>query len=51
VSVVCGFEDLARANADCCLISDRLPSPKQMQTLLQVWTQLENCSTQKLIRR
>ena len=29
-----------RANEDCRLVYDRLPSPRQMQTLLQVWKQL-----------
>jgi hypothetical protein len=29
-----------RAHADCRMIYDRLPSPKQMQTLVQVWKQL-----------
>jgi len=28
------------AQADCRMIYDRLPSPKQMQTLVQVWKQL-----------
>jgi hypothetical protein len=26
-----------QAHRDCRLISDRLPSPRQMQTLVQVW--------------
>jgi len=26
-----------RAHEDCRMIYDRLPSPKQMQTLVQVW--------------
>jgi hypothetical protein len=26
-----------RAHQDCCMIYDRLPSPKRMQTLVQVW--------------
>jgi hypothetical protein len=29
-----------QAYQDCRLIYDRLPSPKQMQTLVQVWKQL-----------
>ena len=29
-----------RAHEDCRMIYDRLPSPKQMQTLVQVWKQL-----------
>lgn len=29
-----------RAHGDCRMIYDRLPSPKQMQTLVQVWKQL-----------
>jgi hypothetical protein len=29
-----------RAYQDCRLIYNRLPSPKQMQTLVQVWKQL-----------
>jgi hypothetical protein len=29
-----------RAYQDCRLIYDRLPSPRQMQTLVQVWRQL-----------
>ena len=29
-----------RAHEDCRMIYDRLPSPKQMQTLVQVWRQL-----------
>jgi hypothetical protein len=29
-----------RAHEDCRLIYDRLPSPKQIQTLVQVWKQL-----------
>jgi hypothetical protein len=30
----------ARAHEECRLIYDRLPSPKQIQTLVQVWKQL-----------
>jgi len=29
-----------RAYQDCRLIYDRLPTPRQMQTLVQVWKQL-----------
>jgi len=29
-----------RAHEDCRMIYDRLSSPKQMQTLVQVWKQL-----------
>jgi hypothetical protein len=29
-----------RAHEDCRMIYDRLPSPKQVQTLVQVWRQL-----------
>lgn len=29
-----------RAHGDCRMIYDRLPPPKQMQTLMQVWKQL-----------
>jgi hypothetical protein len=29
-----------RSYRDCRLIYNRLPSPKQMQTLIQVWKQL-----------
>ena len=29
-----------RAHQDCRMMYDRLPSPKQMQTLVQVWKQL-----------
>ena len=29
-----------RAHQDCKLIYGRIPSPKQMQTLVQVWRQL-----------
>jgi len=29
-----------RAHEDCRMIYDRLPSPKQIQTLVQVWKQL-----------
>jgi hypothetical protein len=29
-----------QAYQDCRLIYDRLPSPRQMQTLVQVWKQL-----------
>jgi hypothetical protein len=29
-----------KAYQDCRLIYDRLPSPRQMQTLVQVWKQL-----------
>jgi hypothetical protein len=29
-----------QAYRDCRLIYDRLPTPKQMQTLVQVWKQL-----------
>jgi len=29
-----------KAYEDCRLIYDRLPSPRQMQTLVQVWKQL-----------
>jgi len=29
-----------RAYQDCRLVYDRLPSPRQMQTLVQVWKQL-----------
>jgi len=29
-----------RAHEDCKMVYDRLPSPKQMQTLVQVWKQL-----------
>lgn len=29
-----------KAYQDCRMIYDRLPSPKQMQTLVQVWKQL-----------
>jgi hypothetical protein len=29
-----------RAHEDCRMIYDRLPSPKQMQTLVRVWKQL-----------
>lgn len=29
-----------RAHEDCRMIYDRLPSPKQMQTPVQVWRQL-----------
>ena len=29
-----------RAHEDCRLIYDRLPSPKQIQKLVQVWRQL-----------
>ena len=28
------------AHNDCRMLYDRLPSPKQMQTLVQVWKQL-----------
>jgi hypothetical protein len=28
------------AHRDCQMLYDRLPSPKQMQTLVQVWKQL-----------
>jgi hypothetical protein len=38
VSAVREFYD--RAYQDCRLIYDRLPSPRQMQTLVQVWKQL-----------
>jgi hypothetical protein len=30
----------ARAYEDCRLVYNRLPSPRQMQTLVQVWKQL-----------
>lgn len=30
----------ARAHEDCRMIYDRLPLPKRIQTLVQVWTQL-----------
>ena len=29
-----------RAHEDCRMVYDRLPSPKQIQTLVQVWKQL-----------
>lgn len=29
-----------RAHEDCRMVYDRLPSPKQVQTLVQVWKQL-----------
>ena len=29
-----------RAHEDCRMLYDRLPSPKQIQTLVQVWKQL-----------
>jgi hypothetical protein len=29
-----------RAYQDCRLVYDRLPSPRQMQTLVQIWKQL-----------
>jgi hypothetical protein len=29
-----------RAYRDCRLVYDRLPSPRQMQTLVQIWKQL-----------
>jgi len=29
-----------RAHEDCRMIYDRIPSPRQMQTLVQVWRQL-----------
>jgi hypothetical protein len=29
-----------RAHEDCRMIYDRLPTPKQMQTLVQIWKQL-----------
>jgi hypothetical protein len=32
--------DHEQAYRDCRLIADRLPTPKQMQTLVQVWKQL-----------
>ncbi len=38
VSAVRDFYE--RAYQDCRLIYDRLPSPRQMQTLVQVWKQL-----------
>ena len=38
VSAVRDFYD--RAYRDCRLIYDRLPTPRQMQTLVQVWKQL-----------
>src|SRR5579863_975668 len=34
------------AYRDCRLIYDRLPSPRQMQTLVQVWKQLWKCRRQ-----
>ena len=33
-------QDYDRAYQDCRLIYDRVPSPKQMQILVQVWKQL-----------
>lgn len=38
VSAVRDFYE--RAYQDCRLIYDRLPTPRQMQTLVQVWKQL-----------
>ncbi|MFZ0953094.1 MAG: hypothetical protein WAN17_12560 [Candidatus Sulfotelmatobacter sp.] len=38
VSAVREFYD--RTYRDCRLIYDRLPTPRQMQTLVQVWKQL-----------
>jgi hypothetical protein len=38
VSAVRDFYD--RTYRDCRLIYDRLPSPRQMQTLVQAWKQL-----------
>jgi hypothetical protein len=38
VTAVRGFYE--RAYQDCRLIYDRLPTPRQMQTLVQVWKQL-----------
>jgi hypothetical protein len=38
IQAVRGFYD--QAYGDCRLIYRRLPTPKQMQTLVQVWKQL-----------
>jgi uracil-DNA glycosylase len=38
VTAVRDFYD--RAYQDCRLVYNRLPSPRQMQTLVQVWKQL-----------
>lgn len=40
LSVTAVREFYERAYQDCRLIYNRLPSPKQLQTLVQVWKQL-----------
>jgi hypothetical protein len=40
-----------RAHEDCRMIYDHLPSPKQMQTLVQVWKQLWKWRSPAPVRR